>query len=212
MPFPVDCLTRRRFLAAAALPLFAAAPSALSIPVHHVVDGRRRWSRRQLDWYWRRLWPQAAADLAKCGIRIESSRAMGEVWRPAERQPDIEGLIPGALNIVLTHSIPMFWDRGRAISGLTARYRGVHLCMIALNRAHLHEAPFLSVNTCLHELLHALLGDIFEERPAGFAGELRELRIDWYATRLWLLGDGRAIHDAAQRYLERLRPARAAQI
>jgi hypothetical protein len=77
--------------------------------------------------------------------------------------------------------------------------------MIALNWAHGHQIPFLSVNTCVHELLHALLGDIFEDRPAGWRGAAREFRIDAYATRLWLFRDGSHIRQAAQVYVDRLR-------
>ena len=79
--------------------------------------------------------------------------------------------------------------------------------MVALDHAHGHQIPLLSVNTCVHELLHALLHDIFERRPDGLLGEARELRIDWYATRLWLFHDGAAIRRAAQAYVERLRSA-----
>jgi hypothetical protein len=99
----------------------------------------------------------------------------------------------------------MEWDHARALSGVTTRYQGYHLCMVALNYAHGHQIPFLSVNTCLHELLHALLGDIFESRPEGLPGAAREFRVDWYATRLWLFHDGAHIRKAAQTYAERLR-------
>jgi hypothetical protein len=99
----------------------------------------------------------------------------------------------------------MVWDRARALSGVTTRYEGYHVCVVALNYAHGHQIPFLSVNTCLHELLHALLGDIFEDRPAGLPGAAREFRVDWYATRLWLFHDGAHIKNSAQSYVERLR-------
>jgi hypothetical protein len=36
------------------------------------------------------------------------------------------------------------------------------------------------------------------------AGQAREFRIDWYATRLWLWHDGGAIRQTAQKYVERL--------
>ena len=101
----------------------------------------------------------------------------------------------------------MEWDKGRALSGVTTRYHGYHICLIALNHAHCHEIPLLSVNTCMHELLHAFFEDIFESRPQGFHGAVREFRIDLYATRLWLFHEGAAIRDASRTYLERLRPA-----
>jgi hypothetical protein len=119
----------------------------------------------------------------------------------------VSGIDRGFLNIVLTDTIPMEWDQGRGLSGVTTLYRGYHLNMIALSRAHVHQVPFLSLNTCLHEMLHALLGDIFENRPRGVRGQAREYRVDWYATGLWLFGGGPAVRKAARSYVERLRVA-----
>ena len=65
-----------------------------------------------------------------------------------------------------------------SLNGVTLIYRGHHICMVALNWAHGHQIPILSVNTCLHELLHALLHDIFESRPKNWTGNAREIRID----------------------------------
>jgi len=109
------------------------------------------------------------------------------------------------INLVVTDHIPLGWDKGRGVVGVTTLYRGYHLCMVGLRYAHCHQIPLLSVNTCVHELLHALLHDIFEKRPTGFLAEARELRIDLLATRLWLLHDGETIRKAAQTYVERLR-------
>jgi hypothetical protein len=75
--------------------------------------------------------------------------------------------------------------------------------MIALYEAHPHQVPYLSVNTCVHELLHVLLDDVAETRPKGWRGAAREFRIDLYATRLWLFHDGAEIRKAAQSYLVR---------
>jgi hypothetical protein len=94
-------------------------------------------------------------------------------------------------------------DQGRALCGVTLRYRGYHLCVIALDRSHGFQLPLLSVNTCTHELLHVLLLDIFEDRPEGLAGQAREFRIDWYATRLWLFHDGAAIRGMTRNYFSR---------
>src|SRR6185436_19635253 len=96
----------------------------------------------------------------------------------------------GVINFVITDRLPTQWDNGRALSGVTTLYRGYHVCMIALNHAHCHELPFVSVNTCLHELLHVLLLDVFDPRPSGLPGHARELRIDFYATLLWLFHNG----------------------
>ena len=76
--------------------------------------------------------------------------------------------------------------------------------MVALRYAHGNQIPFLSVNTCVHELLHALLQDVFVSRPRWFQTGGREFRTDWYATRLWLFHDGAAVRESAQTYLGRL--------
>ena len=83
------------------------------------------------------------------------------------------------------------------------------MCMIALDHAHGNQIPMLSVNTCTHELLHALMLDVFEDRPAGFAGQAREFRIDWYATNLWLFHQGAAIRKSAGRYVQFLSKERS---
>ena len=115
------------------------------------------------------------------------------------------------INFVVSDRIPIEWDNGRALSGVTTRYRGYHLCMVALNHAHCHQIPLLAVNTCVHELLHALLQDIFVSRPKWFQASGRELRIDSYATRLWLFHDGAAIRKSAQAYRDRLQSEVAAR-
>src|ERR1700683_2082159 len=77
--------------------------------------------------------------------------------------------------------------------------------MIALSYAHGDRIPFLSVNTCVHELLHALMQDIFVSRPKWYESDGREFRTDSYATGLWLFRDGAAIRQSAQACLDRLR-------
>ncbi|HTS30357.1 MAG TPA: hypothetical protein VMH81_31005 [Bryobacteraceae bacterium] len=195
-------MTRRAFISTA-LVWRAAPPPPSIVPVHVVIDGRV--NGRQIARFWTRLWPQALADLASGGVRLETSVANGEVRRSPGGRPIFVRLDRTVLNLVVTDQIPMIWDRARALSGVTTRYQGFHVCVVALNYAHGHQIPFLSVNTCLHELLHALLGDIFEDRPAGFHGAAREFRVDWYATRLWLFGDGGYLRQASQAYVERLR-------
>jgi hypothetical protein len=67
--------------------------------------------------------------------------------------------------------------------------------------------PFVSVNTCVHELLHALMQDIFKTRPGGLQTALREFRIDACATGLWLFHDCGGIRESARAYIGRLRSA-----
>lgn len=199
-------MTRRELLSAAAaggVPTVSQAP--LIVPVCIVLDGRVKWRPEQIGRFWSSIWPEAVRDFGRCGIRLQSSHKTGKVGRPEGREPVVSGLERGVINVVITDQIPMEWSKGRALSGVTTRYRGYHLCMVALSRANGHQLPLLSVNTCVHELLHALLHDIFEDRPTGLFGSAREFQVDLYATRLWLFHDGARIREAAQTYLERLR-------
>jgi hypothetical protein len=195
----------RRELFATAIPAFTAEPaSPLIVPVHHIIDTRSRFRVRDFNRYWSRIWPEAVRDFGRCGIQLQSSLTFAEIRRSPGGQPLFVGLEPGVINFVLTNLIPLDWDRGRGVTGITTLYRGYHLCVLALRRAHAHQIPFLSLNSCVHELLHAVLHDIYENRPQGFLGKAREFRIDLYATDLWLLGRARDIRAQAAAYLGRL--------
>ena len=199
-------MTRRRFLSSAILATVPAVSHApLIVPVHHILDDQVKWRPEQLNRLWSDIWPEAVRDFGRCGIYLQNDFGEGSVWRPPGREPVLTGLESGAINFVITNRIPLEWDGGRGLSGVTMQYRGHHLCMIALNRAHGHQIPLLSVNTCVHEMLHVLLQDVFERRPPGFPGQAREFRIDWYATRLWLFHSGGEIRQSAQAYLDRRR-------
>jgi hypothetical protein len=199
-------MTRREFFSIAVAGLLPATSRApVTVPVHVIQDGKAKLGPRQLRNFWANVWPEACRDLGRSGIRLDARPAVGEVWRPPGREPMLGGIEHGVLNLILTDTIPMEWDQGRGLSGVTTRYRGFHVCMIALSRAHVNQIPFLSLNTCLHEMLHALLGDIFEDRPGGFWGQAREYRVDCYATGLWLFHDGGGVKKAAQSYVARLR-------
>jgi hypothetical protein len=184
----------------------AASPGGdrLAVPVHRVVDSRVR-SADRLDRFWRSIWPEAARTFGRGGIDLHTTDSPGEVRRTAADRPLLVGLRAGAVNLVLTDHIPMFWDRGRASAGTTTIHQGRHVCMIALAYAHGHRIPFVSVNTCVHELLHALLQDVFVARPEWYDGGGREARVEWHATALWLFGAGAAVRASGREYLERLR-------
>ncbi|MBC7927705.1 MAG: hypothetical protein H7039_18830 [Bryobacteraceae bacterium] len=197
-------ITRREFAAipVAFRPTPARAP--LVLPVNHVIDSHARWMGEQLPYFWSRIWPEVVRDLGRCGIGLQTKVCKGEIRRSPSGNPLLLGLEPGVINLFVTNYIPLAWDNGRALAGVTARHRGYHLCMIALNHAHVHQIPFLSINTCLHELLHALFQDILESRKKARFAESREYRIDLYATRLWLFHDGAEIRRSAELYLKRL--------
>lgn len=197
-------MTRRDFLwAAAALP--PATPAQVTVPVHRIVDAKAHFPSGTLQRFWSSIWPEAIADFGHGGIALQATDDPGEVGHTAADRPLFTGLRRGVLNLVLTDHLPLYWDNARSLAGVTTLDRGYHLCLIALRYAHGDRVPFLSVNTCVHEILHALLLDIFLTRPSAYQAAEREYRIDWYATRLWLFHDGAAVRRSAQTYVERLR-------
>jgi len=199
-------MTRREFLSAAPAAAHGwASRKQWHLPVQIILDSRVPWRPERIAKFWWHIWPEAVREFAWCDILIDRTLGHGEVGRAPGREPMVTGLRRSALNLVITDRLPLEWDQGRALAGVTTLYRGFHLCMLAWAFAHVNQVPFVAVNTCVHEMLHALMLDIFEYRPTGVSGWAREFRIDWYATRLWLLRDGFAIHDSTGIYLERLR-------
>lgn len=198
-------MTRRDFIWTAAAPAISSTAQArLLVPVHRVLDGRAECRPEQLRHFWSSIWPEAFRDFSRGGIELKTSDGPGEIRRSPGDKPIFIGLRRRVVNLVLTDHIPMAWDMGRALAGVTTLYDGYHLCMVALPYAHGNQVPFLSVNTCVHELLHALLQDVFVSHPKRFQGAEREFRTDWYATCLWLFHNGAAIRKSAQAYLDHL--------
>ncbi len=205
-------MTRREFIStAAAAPVVSSRSQApLVVPVHQVIDTRAKSTPEQLQQFSSSIWPEAVRDFRRCGIQLQTTQQPLAIRRSPGGRPVFPKLKHGVINFFITDYIPMEWDNGRGLAGVTTQYDGYHLCMIALNYAHGHQIPFFSVNTCVHELLHVLLQDVYENRPKGLSGYGREFRIDSYATRLWLFHEGGAIRQAAQAYLDRVRAAVAA--
>jgi len=174
----------------------------LMVPLNRVMDSRAKCTPKQLRRFWSIIWPEAIRDFHRGGIEFQIREGTGEIRRSPGGKPVFTGLDRGALNLVVTDHIPN--DYG-ALAGVTTLWRGYHLCVIALSDAHGHQIPYFSTNTCVHELLHALLQDIFVSRRKWYQTGARELRTDWYATRLWLFHDGAGIREPAEGYLVRLR-------
>jgi hypothetical protein len=199
-------MTRRDFVfAAAAAGGRSGAQAPLIVPVHRVMDIRTKCTPEQMNRFWWRIWPEAVRDFNRCGIQLQCSDKKGEIKISPGDRPIFVGLERGVVNLVLTDHIPMAWDNARLLAGVTTVYEGYHLCVIAIRYAHGHQVPFISVNTCVHEMLHLLLQDVFVKRPKWYQSNEREFRDDWYATRLWLFHDGAAIRQSAAEYLDRLR-------
>src|SRR5688500_10990716 len=112
-------MTRRELLSiAAAGAVSPASAEPLMIPVHHILDRRARITPDQIDAFRSRIWPEAAADCARCGIQFQTILTTGEVRRSPSGQPVFAGLERGVINLVITDHIPMEWDKGRALSGV----------------------------------------------------------------------------------------------
>ncbi len=194
-------MNRRTFLLRVAT---GKAQQPVVVPVHRVMDRWAKCTPGQLRRFWWSVWPEAMRDFGRCGIRLATTDRAGEIRRSPSGRPVFLGLERRALNMVLTDHIPMYWDEGRALAGVTTLHEGHHVCVLALRYAHGHRVPYLSVNTCVHELLHALLQDIYVDRPTWFQTADREFRNDWCATRLWLFHEGDMIRNSAQAYVQRL--------
>jgi hypothetical protein len=195
------------FGAAAAVPFcrLCAAAAPLVVPVHRVVDSRAKCTKEQFHLFWQRIWPEVVRDLGRCGIDLAATDETGEIRRSPSSRPVFKGLKRGVINLVLTREIPLDWSRARGIAGVTTIWEGYHVCLIALDHAHEHRIPFIAVNTCLHEMLHALMQDVFVSRATSLQARQREFRVEWLATRLWLFHNGTGIRDSARVYLQRLR-------
>jgi hypothetical protein len=111
------------------------------------------------------------------------------------------------VNVVLTGAVPLYWDNGRSLPGVTTVYEGCHVSVVSVRNAYANRLPFVAVNTVVHELLHVIRGDIFV-RPSGLLIRVdRETAVDWEATRMWLLGSAPGVKEAARLYVQRLRAA-----
>jgi hypothetical protein len=199
-------MTRRELLWAATMAASTTpsrdVPLVVTVPVRRVMDSRAKCTPEQLRKWWSVIWPEAVRDFAGGGIRLETSDSPGEIKRSPSSRPIFTGLERGVINLMITDHVPMDYA---GLAGVTTRYDGYHLCVIALSDAHANQIPYFSVNTCVHEMLHLLLQDVYMRRPKWYQSGEREFRIDWYATRLWLYRDGGAVRRSAAEYLARLR-------
>ena len=175
----------------------------MPLKIHFVQDAHAAWKPGSLARFWQSIWPEAATALGSAGLNLSTEWTTGEIRRSASGNLHFNNLDPVAINIVLTDHLPLYWDNGRALSGVATRYEGYTLAVLALDYAHGNRIPFLSVNTCLHEIVHILYGDIRERRPTApfWGGQIRETRADATATRLWLFGRGaEELRENARRY------------
>ena len=134
--------------------MWTAAPAAirpraqarLLVPVHRVTDARAQCPPERLRQFWSGIWPEAVRDFSQGGIELQTSDGPGEVRRSPGDMPIFVGLRRGVINLVLTDHIPMKWDSGRAVAGVTTIHDGYHVCLIALQYAHGDQVPFPARN------------------------------------------------------------------
>jgi hypothetical protein len=198
-------LTRRAFIGAVPIVAAAASRDRVVVPVRRITDAHARCSPDEWSRFLHKIWPEAVRDLNSGGVQLQVTDASGEIKRTAADRPVFVGVERGVLNLVLTDHLPLYWDASRALAGVTTIYEGYHICLIALKYAHANQFPFFSVNTCTHELLHALMQDVYVTRPTWYQSGGREARIDGLATGLWLFGSGDTIRKSAREYVARLR-------
>jgi hypothetical protein len=203
-------MTRRVFLGTSfAVGAAQTAASPVVVPVRRIVNGHAKIGTDDLVRFWRKIWPEALRDLGSGGVRLQVTDAPGEIRQTAADRPIFTGLDRGSLNLVLTDHLPLYWDAARALAGATTIYESYHLCLIALRYAHANQVPWISLNTCTHELLHALMQDVYLTNPKWYQSAGREASIDAYATALWLFHSGDAVRKSAREYVARLRKGQA---
>jgi len=176
----------------------------LVLPVHRVMNRWARCTPQAYHAFWSRIWPEAAGNFGRGGIQLQCTDRQGEIRQMASGRPLFSGIERGVLNVVLTDQIPPYWDEARSLAGVSGFYGGYALCVIAINNAHDDRIPFVSTNTCVHEILHVLMQDVFVNRSKWYQSSEHELRVDWYATQLWLFGNGAAVRRSAEVSLRRL--------
>src|SRR5688572_14554156 len=102
-------MTRRRFVFATSSVALCGAPQTLDIPVHLIFDSRANLNAAQLGRF-STIWTEAVRDLARCGIKVRSTRANSEIRRSPSGAPVFVGLAPNVINMVVTSRIPTQWD------------------------------------------------------------------------------------------------------
>jgi len=201
-------MTRRKAIGGAILVASGPASGAtahLEIPLVRISDKYARSNPAKRAQFLTEIWKEAEQVFAKAGISLRTIDRIGEVLQYPSGRPRFRCLERGIINIVLADCVPLDWDKGRSLAGVSALYEGFCVCVVSLNEAHGNQIPFISVNTVVHELLHVLLQDVFRDRTSVFHGQSSEARVDLHATRLWLFGSDETVRESARVCLERLR-------
>jgi hypothetical protein len=204
---PANRLTRRQFLGTplAAPVIGCCSTSLIEVPVLRLLDKNAALSSTEIQAFYDTVWDEAARLFQSCEVALRTIEKVGEIRRYPSGRPRFLGLERNMMNVVLTETVPLAWDNGRSLCGLTTIYEGYHLSVLALRNAYPNRLPILAVNTVVHEMLHVLRGDIFVRRAGFLNGADREAAVDWQATQLWLVGGLRGLKEWANRYVQALR-------
>jgi len=201
-------MTRRAAIGASVLLSAGPTPGAaahLEIPLLRITDKHARSGAATRSQFLGGVWREAEQVFAKGGITLRAQDQAGEVLQYPSGRPLFRCLDRSMINVILTDRVPLDWDKGRSLAGVSTLYEGFCVCVLSLEEAHGNQIPFLSVNTAVHELLHVLLQDVFTDRTTLIHGQSAEARVDFHATRLWLFGGDETLRDSARSCLERLR-------
>jgi hypothetical protein len=203
---PKNRITRRQLLGGTlCVPhLLYGSASVVEVPVLRLVNRNIASTAAELQQFCATVWDQAARAFRTCGVELRTVQRIGDIRQYPSGRPRFLGLERTMLNVVLTDTIPLDWDNGRSLSGVTTIYEGYHLSVVALKNAYANRLPFLAVNTVVHELLHVFRGDIFVRRGSLLNGADREAAVDWQATQIWLSGGAPGLKDCARAYVQRL--------
>jgi hypothetical protein len=199
-------MTRRQLLGGAltGYPLLYGSVSAIKVPVLRLLNRNIGCTPAEVQQFYATVWDEAIRDFRSGGVELRTVQRTGEVRQYPGGRPRFLGLERKMLNVVLTDTVPLDWDNGRALPGVTTIHEGYHLSVIALKNAYANRLPFLAVNTVVHELLHVFRGDIFVRRAGLLNGIDREAAVDWQATQLWLFGEEAGVRKRVQAYVQQL--------
>lgn len=200
-------MTRRAAIGASAL--LSAGPAIaseahLEIPLLRITDKHAHSGVARRTQFLTGIWKEAEQVFARGGIVLRPIDRTGEALQYPSGRPLFRCLDRSMINVVLTDRVPLDWDKGRSLAGVSTLYEGFCLSVLSIEEAHGNEIPFLSVNTVVHELLHVLLQDVFRDRTSVIHGQSAEARVDLHATRLWLFGGDETVRQSAKSCLDRL--------
>jgi hypothetical protein len=154
----------------------------LDIVVHFDHRGATLHSE-DVDWFRNCLLPEALLDLTKAGVAPIVRWGGGWIERK-EADALFHGVVPKAVNVFVTPWVPLCWDKGMGLCGLSGIAAGTDTVIVSTANAHRHLVPYLATNTLLHEFGHVLRGDLHRKNTNGWGEQMDELAVDRTVTHL----------------------------